>query len=487
MNSFDSIVESDQRLSTGSISTNLLLTSSLRSSHSFRIRDSTLLALALTSKAVCKLFQPLLLQSITIFPAEVPYLCRSVLFYGSEESQRIGGIVKSLTIKAPTRREDQDMGWKDYEADYMIRKVTSGRYQSVSEVPVEQLDVLLSKGMDLFFGSLYFQLRRLQTLVVLFPDALLFPLKFQGVICPFLTHSLKRLHVGKDIRQNTSLLTFNGSNALWILCFCPLLQEAILRFQISLKDSKLLSENAEAFKGVSNVKRLCIDTFFGYVPAREETCWGQKTGIGKKFRLGSRKTDAIFSLLRVTKNLESCEIDLDYALAKRHDTTDVSSIAVTGLIESSESLKHLRVFGLSRNEHGQPAADYRLFKSLKILTVDCTTVAISTFAIKNCLPISLEILGFDHYSSFETQNHPDYEKEDYMLARLITKENVPNLKMLAVPEFPVNRYYHRNVHASYNSAWEKGRAALKSIQSIKSGKIGLRLLQPREIRELLRL
>lgn len=174
---------------------------------------------------------------------------------------------------------------------------------------------------------------------------------------------------------------------------------------------------------------------------------------------------------------------MDYAVSQKHDTTEASSIAITGLIESSETLKHLRVFGLSRDEHDQPSADYRLFKSLKILTVDCTTVAISTFAIKNCLPISLEILGFNHYSSFETQNHPEYEKEDYMLARLITKEYVPNLKLLAVPEFPVNRYYHRNLHPSCSLAWEKGRAALKSIQVIKSGKIGLHLLQPREIRE----
>lgn len=173
------------------------------------------------------------------------------------------------------------MAWKAFESDYMIKKVTFGRYQSLSEVPLEQHEVLLSKGMDLFFGHLYLQLRQLETLVVLFPDALLFPLKFQGIITPFLTHSLKRLHVGKDIRQITSLMTFNASNALWILCFCPLLQEAILRFQISLKDSKLLSENVEAFKGVSNVKRLCIDTFYGYVPAQERTWWGQRTELGK--------------------------------------------------------------------------------------------------------------------------------------------------------------------------------------------------------------
>lgn len=215
----------------------------------------------------------------------------------------------------------------------------------------------------------------------------------------------------------------------------------------------------------------------GMFPLRKEL------GGVKELNLGSRKTQALHNLLRVTKNLESCEIDVDYAVSQKHDTTEASSIAITGLVESSETLKHLRVFGLSRDEHDQPSADYRLFKSLKILTLDCASVMVSCFAIKNCLPISLEILGFDHYSSYWDRNQPEYEKEDYMLARLITKEYVPNLKTLAVPEFPVNRYYHRNVHASYNSAWEKGRAALKSIQSIKSGKIGLHLLKPREIRE----
>lgn len=261
-----------------------------------------LLASALTSKAVYKLFQPFLLHKINIYPSQFPYLCRLILLYGIAQAQRIGGIVKSLTIKAPTRREDQDMGWKDFEADYTIKKVTFGRYQSLSEVSLEQHEVLLSKGMDLFFGQLYLQLRQLETLVVLFPDVLLFALKFQGVICPFLPHSLKRLQVGKDIRQITSTLTFNASNALWILCFCASLQEAILPFQISLKDSKLLSENVEAFKGVSNVKRLCIDTFYGYVPAQERTWWGQKSELGKKFRLGSRKTEALYNFLKITKN-----------------------------------------------------------------------------------------------------------------------------------------------------------------------------------------
>lgn len=69
------------------------------------------------------------------------------------------------------------------------------------------------------------------------------------------------------------------------------------------------------------------------------------------------------------------------------------------------------------------------------------------------------------------------------IGRLDRESRLPNLKLVAIPEFPISPLYKKIPHASFRSFWKEGRKALKNLKIIKNGEVGLHLLKAREIRE----
>lgn len=54
----------------------------------------------------------------------------------------------------------------------------------------------------------------------------------------------------------------SAKKAVWILCFAPLLQQAILKISCSTADAAFLKEYSNSFGGLSNVKGLAISILF---------------------------------------------------------------------------------------------------------------------------------------------------------------------------------------------------------------------------------
>lgn len=82
------------------------------------------------------------------------------------------------------------------------------------------------------------ELDNLETLVIQSPFYMMFPFLNISDTIPhkFFTLSLKRLHVYSTEREKG--YGISCKEALWLLCFCPLLHQAILHFSMTLEETK---------------------------------------------------------------------------------------------------------------------------------------------------------------------------------------------------------------------------------------------------------
>jgi hypothetical protein len=136
------------------------------------------------------------------------------------------------------------------------------------------------EGIAVAMERCYRQLSNLQSLVILSPYVSFFHHFFyhktgeQLKPLSFLGGSLKRLYI--DLWDSGSFdinFNLNARNATWILVFCRQIEEASLGFQMSVEDSRYLSEFAETFAGLSSVKKLAIRVHFTYKAEEKKTWW----------------------------------------------------------------------------------------------------------------------------------------------------------------------------------------------------------------------
>lgn len=300
----------------------------------------------------------------------------------------------------------------------------------------------------------------------------------------YFSNSLKKLYIKcseSDIYSNV----MSASNVVWILVFSPHLREATFGFTLDvLQDFSFLSEYYTVFEGLSQVKKLSICPMFVFDEERPDTWWGRPEEDQRIWMAGNKKNEALWKLLRVTKDLSCFEFSQKEERSKRRkgDYTNLSTQCLMGGLESSSSsLRHLRILGdLGVSPRSIPT-DYSIFESLRIFSFELTLLyelsdpnhqKVGTAK----LPSSLQILHLCYYSYGSVS---DSFEEDFILAEVLKERNkkLPNLKEVVVPSstrFPFGSF---TKDPEYLSAWNKGRRVLEDSECFKTGEVGLTRLR----------
>ncbi|MCO5588754.1 hypothetical protein L7F22_042713 [Adiantum nelumboides] len=220
------------------------------------------------------------------------------------------------------------------------------------------------QGMGVAIGRCYRQVVNLQSLVILNSSLSFFHHFFHHKIGEeikphyFLTSSLKRLFMplwdGTYVNSN-----LNARNATWLLVFCGRIEEACLAFEMSVEDSKYLSEFAEAFAGLSSVKKLAIKVDFVYLEAKKKTWWGGPEEQNGTYKGGNRKTESIISLLQSTNQLDALEL---YIFSSEIREGDHSQVSLNCLSTLQDLFVPLSIFDYSVKCLGKSSSLYALFK-----------------------------------------------------------------------------------------------------------------------------
>lgn len=269
----------------------------------------------------------------------------------------------------------------------------------------------------------YESLSNIHTLIVHQP-AFIFPFQTKtslGKQAPlrFFTHSLRKLFV---TMWSSNDCNFKARNVVWLLVNCLQLTEASLGCLIEIEDSKFLSDHAEAFSGLSNVRRLALAVSF----TREE--W--EGGANRSLVGGNRKTQAVYNLLRVTKNLLCLELN-NHDLP-RYDFTTLNSSCYSGLHKTSPSIVHLRLFGIGPNLEDIMASSFSLPQSLRVFSTDWAMLLNLSRVPGIKLPTGLETLWMPFHTAVDA-------KEDRNLTDLFNSRTSSNLKLLLLPLIPTKK------------------------------------------------
>jgi len=106
----------------------------------------------------------------------------------------------------------------------------------------------------------------------------------------------------------------------------------------SVEDFNFLSEFKSYFKGFSNVTRLALSVRFDYAISDKRTWWGLPREQEKEWIGGNKKTEAIWNLLQVTKELSSLELSINKNQFRNvGDNTELHPSCLSSLHQSFNS------------------------------------------------------------------------------------------------------------------------------------------------------
>lgn len=272
------------------------------------------------------------------------------------QESEAGGCVKSLLAARPTNQSEDQMQIAVNQD--LLKSLNPAQKYAYEESKVYEMKVFI-----------FSRLINLQTLVVEYPDLTGSPFveKVDGRQVPlsFLTNSLKRLHICRRHKRTKGLTV---QRAVWLLCFCSLLHQAILNFSVNPEGAEILQDHHEGFKGKSNVKKLTIEVWFenGVTSLKE---WGKGLGTRKKLRTGNRKSGAVYHALSATKELEIVEISMSSTDEDPDTAVNIARIEAL-LAGSRQSLRYLCLFGLFPDgARFEGVVDYSIFKNLKTFSL----------------------------------------------------------------------------------------------------------------------
>lgn len=240
-------------------------------------------ALAMTSKLCYRAYYPSLIRNL--------YLCPSHLTGFSQMLERdmdAGRPVQSLLLVATTDDSHDQISIPLSQLDTLVSS-TSNQYVSYKAVPRSERKSYRDRAVDLLVISFFSKLKALQTLVIIRPNKTVeLPRveRVEGIQVPlsFLINHLKQLQLGRSVDDELGLA---ANRAIWILCFCPHLRQAILRLSISTKSAGFLEEFHQTFNGLSNVKDLPL-ALTSYTIRQTEALGGDC--LGKVRRVGLSAT-----------------------------------------------------------------------------------------------------------------------------------------------------------------------------------------------------
>lgn len=239
---------------------------------------------------------------------------------------------------------------------------------------------------------------------------------------------------------------------------------------MSERDVIYLEEYKEVFKHRSRVKKLAISFAFIASPSgtknRQWKANDQKSGLSK-----IEKEQSILNLLLVTKRLEAFEINTIPSLEEGLNVEDIPNFtnSLTSLSSSQPSLKHLRSFAaLEASSSLIYHFGLESLKQLKVLSID--TNGLLYFTEQNLNPLNVEILWLSWYSEFP-QDYGEDSYPDFKMLTSIIEHTLPKLKMLIIPQNPINSANHVDESAARRAIWAKKKEDFLSREIFTSGKI----------------
>ena len=133
------------------------------------------------------------------------------------------------------------------------------------------------------------------------------------------------------------------------------------------------------------------------------------------------------------------------------------------------------IFGLD----GVPepkVVDYSRFKQLRFICLDYDSLDNLFERPRQRPPPSLNAIYFPFYFA-------DHSQEDAILAEGLTSRHVPNLNTVGLPMGCWDQNNEEAESTRSKELWVERRKQLQELEMFTSGRVLLRLLKPREIRE----
>lgn len=389
-------------------------------------------------------------------------------YLGLRINQEAGKLVRSITL---TNRD----------AEVNQEEMAETQKNSTEVVKALRAQGIKSDNVIIFTSvveGLYRFLPNIQTLIILHSE---FNIPFQSKLAnnrlaplPFLTHSLKKLFIPLWAEGESNL---KARNVVWILVFCTGLRSATLGCIFDQKDFKYLAEFSETFSGLSQIQKLALGVDF-YVNESTERYWDG--GVGKQWIGGNRKSQALFNLLKVTKNLQCIEINSMRTVSK--EKTSINFSCLLALKSSYLSLEYFRLFGVEVNqddpEELKANSNFSLFQKVKVMTLSTAVLVILSRNSQFRFPPGLKFLCIPYYGT------PSI-REDTEVTRALKVKSFPSLEVITIPSTRIFKTGTQENYADYDlrECWLHGRRELEKAEVVKSGKVKLRIVEPGELSE----
>lgn len=222
-----------------------------------RMRDPALRAVAFTCRKSHQVFQPALLENVTLDFGQFFSFCQALL-----GNQGYGCSIESLTFNPIGTIQEEQQG--------IMYSSLASLLEAGSIVSVDPNEPILDPVFQC--KALAFQrLVSLQSLVIL--HSLLTPLSLKDLSC--FPNSLKRLYLPFSHSSSSAKAQappLNAKNVVWLLSFGKL-SEACLGLTISTSDLDFLVEHHQAFERTSNIKKLSLCFRFVHKESDRRTWW----------------------------------------------------------------------------------------------------------------------------------------------------------------------------------------------------------------------
>lgn len=326
-----------------------------------------------------------------------------------------------------------------------------------------------SEGFEYAVEGVYRFLPNIQTLVIGEPA---FNIPLRPAPLPFLSHSLKKLFIPM---WSDGKIVLKARNVVWILVFCTGLRSATLCCIFDQNDFKYLAEFSDAFSGLSQIRKLALGVDFS-VNESIQRYWD--AAVGKQWIGGNKMSQAVFYLLKVTKDLQCLEINCSSSVQQEKHSINFSCLLA--LRGSCFSLESLRLFGLGINladpEEYKANTKFSLFVRLRVIYMDALMLAILKGFRDLEFPPGLRVVRIPYYDPYSIH-------EDLELARVLKVRSFPNLEAVVVPSTSVIKTGAHADSEEFKKHWFEGRRELEKAEVFTSGKVKLRLVEPGETSE----
>lgn len=429
-----------------------------------RMRDSALRAVAFTCRKSHQVFQPALLENVTIG-------FRQILSFHSylANSARSGEMIRSMTFK-------DTLNMSDEERAALIWKLAtlSSRNPTQRNVATHAF-----AGLSELMASIFRGLVSLRTLVI--EDIVFIPSSLKQLAC--FSTSLKKVHIAYSKPSASGPRPLNARNVAWLMTF-SVIHEACLGFTLSSDDLKFLTEWHQTFSGLSKVKKLALAVEFVYRDSDQQTWWGLPKERNSNYLGGNEKTEAVGLILSSVNHLECLEIcPLISGETNPGDTTLLGLRCLSRMYKSSSSLLHLRLpnFPITNSKDDQLSLPFR---ALRVFTLDRNLL----YALINrnlTLPICLKKIVLPHYY---VSDDPTLSLiEDGGIIQILRSQFLPHLEEIIIPSAAIG-VSGKGLTLSETSkevmkAWAKRRQELEKDPIFKDGKVKLTKFSPGEISE----